>query len=627
MLGLRRSWVLLVALVGCGGAPAKPPEQPHQPIPAKPAPVIETADLSPIAAPAGLFVVGRLKRPTALADTVAHWAGVPIGLRDVLPFAAKNLGTVLAWDAPVELAVAVAPSGHRGAVDTGVSLGLTGTEQAVDAARRGGYDVKRLGPETYAVSGIPHLSCVIAPAVGSAAARFVCAHRTAELEDLLPYMTRGLPNEPIGQRDLELELRVEPLRKRFASEIGSARLFAGFLVRELQLDAPRFDTALSDSAYALADELVAITHDVDTLRLEGTVDDQKRLIDADFSIAFGDHKAWSTVALADRGKHASPPPDEFWKLSADAESAGYYNQRDPALYDRLSAGLVELADAYLEHEKIGKATRERLARLIQTYFRWDGAGVAASGADAEPSAKGAKVVTSSAWTLMRIDHPPATLKGSLADLTGLLGDRELRALLARALKVSEKDLPSGRMVPLRAPGVPAGTQALLIKLPSDLGPLVGRSFGLASKDAAAGMPSERAFAVVVNGTGAIVASAESTPVLASRIGQALSGKGLTLATRSELLPMREFNASSAGYATLLAVLTSAMSHRASSPSEIAAGLPHHGQVPMFVDFSVQSQPSSRASWHITIPAAVLEDLPGLMPVLATSLADSPTTAP
>ncbi|HTQ06306.1 MAG TPA: hypothetical protein VMI54_20730, partial [Polyangiaceae bacterium] len=225
--------MLSVALFGCGSAPQKPAEQPHPPVVPKPAPVVETADLSPVAAPSGLFVVGRLKRPTALADTLAHWAGVPLGLRDVLPLAAKDLDDALLWDAPVELAVVAAPTGHRGAVETSVSLGLTGTEQALAAAKRAGYEVKRLGPEIYAVAGIPHVSCAIAPAVGSAAARLVCAHRAAELDDLLPYMTRGLPNEPLGQRDLELELRMEPLRQRFASEIGSARLFAGFVVREV----------------------------------------------------------------------------------------------------------------------------------------------------------------------------------------------------------------------------------------------------------------------------------------------------------------------------------------------------------------------------------------------------------
>ncbi len=612
--------MLSVALFGCGGAPQKPPEQPHAPVAPKPAPVVETADLSPVAAPSGLFVVGRLKRPTALADTVAHWAGVPLGLRDLLPFAAKDLDNVLLWDAPVELAVAATPSGRKGVLEMGVSVGLTGTEQALAAARRGGYEVKRLGPEIYAVGGTPHVSCAIAPAVGSAAARLVCSHRAAELEDLLPYMTRGLPNEPLGERDLELELRAEPLRQRFATELGSARLFAGFVVRELQLDSPRFDSALSDTAYALADELVALTHDVNTVRLEATVDDQKHLVDVAGSLSLGDHKSFVARVLADRGKHGGPPPEDFWKLPADAESAGYTDAFDPATYERLSSGVVELADAYLEHAKVGKVTRERVTRVVQTCLRWDGANVRASGRDAVPPAKGAKVAGSSEWTLTRVEHPPATLKGVLDDLTGILGDRELRATIARSLKVSDKELPSGRMVPLRAPGVPAGTRALVVKLPSELGPLVGRSFGLAAKDDAT-PPREFAIAVIPTGTSALVVTAESTQVLGTRAGGLLAGKGTTLATRSELSTMRTLDASSAGFFTLLGVLSGALGHGMSNPSEVAAGLPNHAAVPMIVDFAVDPQSGSKATWHMTIPAGVFQDLPGLLPLVAASMAE------
>lgn len=612
--------MLSVALFGCGGAPQKPPEQPRAPVAPKPAPVVETADLSPVAAPSGLFVVGRLKRPTALADAVAHWAGVPLGLRDVLPFAAKDLDNVLLWDAPVELAVAATPSGRKGVAEVGVSVGLTGTEQALAAAHRGGYEVKRLGPEIYAVGGTPHASCAIAPAVGSAAARLVCSHHAAELEDLLPYMTRGLPNEPLGQRDLELELRVEPLRQRFATELGSARLFAGFVVRELQLDAPRFDTALSDAAYGLADELVALTHDVNTVRLEATVDEQKRVIDMDFSLAFGDKKSFVARAIAERGQHQGPPPDEFWKLPADAESAGYTQAFNPATYEHVGAGIVELADAYLEYAKVGKATRDRVTRVVQTCFRWDGVNESASGRDAEPAPKGAKVGGSSEWTLTRVEHPPATLKGVLTDLSGILGDKELRAMLARSLKVSDKELPSGRMVALHAPGVPAGTRALVVKVPNDLGPLVGRSFGLSAKDNAT-PPREFAVAVIPVGTSALVATADSTQVLGVRVGELLAGKGATLATRSDLAPLRALDAASAGYFTLLGVLSGTLGHGVSSPSEVAAGLPNHAAVPMVIDFSVDPQTGSKAKWHLAVPAGVFQDLPGLIPLIAASMAE------
>jgi hypothetical protein len=614
MLGLRRSWVLLVALVSCGGAPAHAPEAPKPPPPPKPAPVVETADLSPVSAPAGLFVVGRLKRPTALTDTLAGWAGVPLGLRDVVPLAGKDLSSVVAWDAPVEVAAVVAPSGRRGLVEAGISIGLTSTERALTVANGLGHELKRLGPETYELGDIPHVKCAIAPAIGSAMARLVCSHRREELEDMLPYMTRGLPNEPLGQRDLELELRVEPLRQRFASELGSARLFSSFVVRELQLDAPRFDTALSDTSYALADEFVALVRDLDTLRVEATVDDQKRELVGDLSIVFGDHKSWTATAFAERANHAGPPPDKFFALPADAASANYCYAHDPAVYERLSAGLVELVEAYLEHEKVGKATRERIARVIQAYFRWDGLGVTASGTDAVQAGTKDEKLTSSSWTLMRLEDVPPALKSLLPDLVAIFSDRELRALAARTLKLEEKELPTARLVPLKGAGVPAGTRALVVKSPSDLGPLIGRSFGLGDKPEKGSPPSEHVLAVVVNGSSAVVGTAESAQVLGTRIGQAIAGKGATLATRSDLQPIRELSANCAGFATLLALLGGSMAELG-NPNQAVATLPHHGQAPMFLDFKVEPPTAANARWHLRVPAGVFEDLPGLLPLL------------
>src|SRR5262245_48061987 len=107
-MGYWRFWALALTCAACGGAATPPPQGPATPPPAsKPAPLVETPDLSPVPAPAGLFVVGRINRPTTLTDTVARWAGLPVGLRQVLPLSGKDLDAAIAWDAPIELAVTV----------------------------------------------------------------------------------------------------------------------------------------------------------------------------------------------------------------------------------------------------------------------------------------------------------------------------------------------------------------------------------------------------------------------------------------------------------------------------------------------------------------------------------------
>jgi hypothetical protein len=101
----------------------------------------------------------------------------------------------------------------------------------------------------------------------------------------------------------------------------------------------------------------------------------------------------------------------------------------------------------------------------------------------------------------------------------------------------------------------------------------------------------------------------------------LGGTGATLATRSDLASLRTLDASSAGFFTLLDLLSGALGQGLANPSEVAAGLPNHASVPMLTDFTVEPQTGSKATWHLTVPAAVFQDVPGLVPFVAASVAD------
>lgn len=622
-MGHWRLWAPTLVCVACGGGEATPrAETPIAPAAAKPAPVAEAPDLSPVAAPAGLFVVGRVSRPTTLADTVARWAGLPVGLRQVLPLAGKELDAAIAWDAPIELAAALAANGHR-AAHGAISLGLTGTDAAVTLARQQGYEVKRIAPETYLVGGVAPLSCAIAPALGPTSARLVCADRQSGLEDLLPYMARGLPTAALGQKDLSVELRVEPLRQRFASEIGSARLFAGFVVRELALDSPRFDRAVSDAVYAGADELVALVHDLDVVRLEGVLDEPKHEATLELGLTFRDHKSWVASVVADNTHLPGPAPESFFALPEDADEGGYAQGRDPHLIDGLRRSVLELADAYLEHEKIGKATRDRVARLIQAYAGLDGAYVHAEGLAL--IAKGARdkgaPAPRSGWMLMRSTAAPAVLKGSSADLAGVLSDKDFRAALARRMKTDDKSLPTARTVPIKGPGIWPGSVAAVVKVPTGIAQVLTGAIGWKGQNVDEEGPVEVAIAVVPNGPDALFAYAPNVKELTARLVQGLNPKGETLATRSELERMRHMNAMQAGFVTLSHLLGSSSFGRKLGNSDAAlAALPHHGQAPIFFEWQTEPGAAPKGLIRTTVTGGVFEDLPGLVPLLATAVA-------
>ena len=104
------------------------------------------------------------------------------------------------------------------------------------------------------------------------------------MDGLFNYATRGLPNEPLPPLDFQVELRLAPVKTKYAAEIGSARLLGGFLLREIQLDNPRFDRALSDAAYGLIDETTAFVQDLDKVRLEGNLDAAKGVANLRFEV-------------------------------------------------------------------------------------------------------------------------------------------------------------------------------------------------------------------------------------------------------------------------------------------------------------------------------------------------------
>src|SRR5262245_51999125 len=207
MRRIRMLWELgLLIVIGCGGAKQTPPPPPPASTPVVKEPV-EKADLSPVAAPPELFVVGRLKRPGPVADTLGKWAGLPVSLRTLLGHELHGLDGVIAWDAPVELAVALPVGNRRHGVRTVVSVGLLSLDRMLSAARERGLSPERLQPEVFGFAGPSGLHCAVGPALGSATARLVCGDGRADVEELFAYATRGLPSENLGDRDLEVELR------------------------------------------------------------------------------------------------------------------------------------------------------------------------------------------------------------------------------------------------------------------------------------------------------------------------------------------------------------------------------------------------------------------------------------
>src|SRR5687768_2463427 len=144
----RLSGLGVVLLMGCGGTKLAPPKPAPDPNALAKEPS-DKPDLSPVAAPAELFLVGRVKRPGPILDTLGKWAGFPASLRTLVGQELHGLDGLMAWDAPIEVAVALPARGRRNDVRAVLSVGLHSVGGMVNAARERGLSPERILPEVF----------------------------------------------------------------------------------------------------------------------------------------------------------------------------------------------------------------------------------------------------------------------------------------------------------------------------------------------------------------------------------------------------------------------------------------------------------------------------------------------
>jgi hypothetical protein len=608
LLFAQRNLVAVALLAAaCGGSPPKPAEAPPAPAGAALEPKEEAPDLSPVGAPAGLFAVGRWQRPLAQVDTLGNWLGVPGSVLNFVPERYEGLVQSVDGDAPVEFA-AVLTRGKGSPVDWVASLGVKSLAQAVEEARALGAEVTPKAPGIVSVSmGRNQPTCAVALSLGRAPARLVCSSSERMLDAQLPFATRGLPTLPLGSRDLELELRLAPLREGYQKELASAPGFGSFFARQLELDSPRLDRATADAVKALIEEGVTLVSDVDVIALGGGLDASKGELTLDVDLRFRDQKSFVAGLLQDASREGAPP-DGFFTLPASATSGGYSRGFDTARWTGLRSRLVELVDAFLEHDKVGRPSRDRARRFIDTYFELSGARSLASGPPSD-GATGPGVV---GYGLQLIENPSKPVIASLADANAFLADRQVRAMLAKRLSVPEKVLPKASLVPLQGPGIPAGTRALVLKLPKEFYDGMNQTLaskGLASKRSRGSEPDEMALVAVARGEGTVVATAGSTKELAKVLGDFLSGKGPTLKERAELLRFERMTASGAYFVTLAGLVTALAESTGNSALKSTGPA---SSTPVFFRYQVMK---GTTRFGVVVPKGLFTGIQSLVPAL------------
>jgi hypothetical protein len=629
MLDFRVFWGASVgALVfACGGA--KPPTT-AAPTATMGAPGAEEppASLTPVPAPPELFAVARLANPARVADAAVRWSSLPLDWRTALAKESPGIERVLTMSEPVDFAAMLDPtSPGEPRAFWAFAFGVASVDAAAGFFRQNGKDVSRDRGGAYRIHS-SDMTCLATAALGGAPARVVCSDESKAVDALAPYMTRGLPNERFGESELHAHVSAEPFQKRYGAQLGMLRTVGvPFALRELELDHPKFDRALRDVLYGVADELIALGSDVDRLDVDAAYTPDGEGLDASVSLALTGHKSWTGDTLTRAAAYRGSPPEFFFRLPEDSMTAAYSAYSDPEHVRAAARALRELVDGFLDYEKLPDARRTPLVDALEESMasgarsahallplppaRGVGAGSDADGQAALRAAVGEHLVI--------VDRAGDSLTRLASELVKSLSDRTFREHLTQA-----KLLPPGEMPTFRERGphdkeLPKGSKVFEAQIPGEALAAVTTSLLPASSGGTKAPKGEKGkgapplsivLLAVPDGPLTWFGLGTDEKDLSHRIREARAGNGATLALREGLGDLRTENSVSAGFMSLAGFL--GQIDLPSIPRGAALDrLPHKGQTPI-VWRLVLSADGPRATSTARLTKGVIEDLVALM---------------
>lgn len=622
-----RSFAAALSLVLGFGCASKPPAKaPTAPTPSAGnggAEAEAAVDLSPVAAPDDLIAVGRLARPRTFIETLANWSGFPVHLSDVLPGDAQFLNQVIAWDAPVEVAAVIERHSSEKVAPPEyiVSLGLTSVNAALAAAKDKGYEATRVAPSVYRVPLNDEVFCAVAAAAGAAPARAVCSARWQNVEDLLPYATRGLPREDFGGKDLYLALKPAPLQQRYGQEISSLPLFVGIGLRQIQTDSPRLDRALADAAYGVAGELKSVAMQLDGFEVSARLDDSAKSLDFGYSFGFTKDEAFIAQLFQEAGKRSALPSEAFWDLPRTASGANFVVGFDPKRLAALFGPLAEITDAFLEQHKSQATYRNRWHSVFDSLPACFAGTARASGsaAPAKDATPQQLLASNLGWHVGLAETRADKLFKLFTDLEALLSDRETAKLLKELAPKENVPLPKMRHKVAKVNGFPARATEFIVDVPIALIEKFAEKRGLPKYMKDTKKPLSLMLVLVPDGERTYYSVAADEKLAISALEGARAGRDGKLRDNPELARLKEKPAIATGFSSLEAFFGSfaSIARAANFDSEGAlARAPNHGRSPWISRVEhVPHGSGLRVNANLSVPQGAFQDIAGVLPAI------------
>ncbi len=618
----------LLLLVSCGNGKQEPAKAPAPTGEVRQAP--ELPPLVKVAAPAELFAVARVANAAKSADTGVSWSGLPLNWRSLLDKAVPGLSQAAVLDAPLDFAATLDPtSAEEPRMQWAFSVGAASTATAAAFFRSQGAEVMEESPGAFRAKLGNDLSCRIVRALGTAPARVVCSENAVNADALAPYMACGMPTESFGQSEIHAHVTAEPFRRRYGSQVTLVRTVGvPFLLRELSLDHPKFDRALRDVLYGLADEAIALAYDLDRLDMDATLAATGNALDLSTALTMAGQRSWWSQTAVRAAGHGTPAPDMFWKMPADALSAGYSAQSDPERFRGIAASLRELLDGWLDYHKLNEKRRTPLVEALEQILTTPASGVNAAlldeaatppphGAPASPEA----VRMALGQHLFAFDQGGDRVMRFASELMKSFADPAFRKHLAQTNVLTAAEIPTGKeRAPKLAKGLAPKTKVYELVIPAAALESAqrmtrpGRGKDKAPpppvRGAKPGEPVSVYLVAMPDGPLTWFGFGTDEKLLEGRLADVKAGTTPTLSGREGLAAFKTESANSAGFSSLAAFAEGLRSTFGESMAPTAQNLnvlPHRGGAPLLWHATSDTN-GPRLVGTARVPRELVEDL-------------------
>ncbi len=643
---LRRATVGVVGsvvLLACTPAPVPPPPQSVvPPPPTATAPVVVEPDLSPVSEPGNVVGFGVLRNPSQDLDALRTlFAGSPA--QGALETAIQKLGdkgfAALKLDSHVDFVLALDPrltDNEEPDFEAVVSFPL----KSVD-------EVKRLKSIVEVKPGIFSLGegdsplgkvCFAARSVGDAPIRLVCGQKRRDLEDLLPWVTRGLPLQQLPTTDAHFELRMRPIQKLYHDRIQQMApvlpsLGSAYLSHEWDINSPQ----LSDLLSSLVSEGVSLGQDLTSLNLDASLSPQEAK--ATGSILFHDTSSWTARAITGHNDRVGPPPALFWRLPAESDLGFFGRGADLGLQHSFIKGLSQVMDVLLDQLHLSTADHTKWHDVFAGLPTADTVQVSARG-HVTPKKKGPPSMQDwlsgvIGWHLSGVETSPDGMEKWLKSLQMAVASPSLQKLIKTSLGKNAPFEPPMARIGAAPGGLPPGSQMLELSLAVDASLL---DFVLDPLSSVAHLPSGKkkvgppkketlAIRIIVMPEGKdhywLAIGVEAAQLKDLLLEVKAGSKAPSLDSRADLAPLRSSSLTMGGYMTLEGALAnsssslggglSALLGKSVHPERVLESLPNKGKSPIFIlGTPITGGPDRGDALAFDAPKEALADLMALL---------------